>query len=130
MKGPGGRWRGRPRRPWRRRGLCQEIGPHAGPDIERGRASSMSRRTRTLFNIGYLLVLAALVGNGLLTLVNLRTIDESDRWIDHTREVVIELERALSTLKDAETGQRGYLLTGDEEYLEPYRIASARMDGI
>ena len=29
---------------------------------------------------------------------------ESDRWVDHTREVVIELERAISTLKDAETG--------------------------
>src|SRR4051794_16989842 len=88
----------------------------------------MSRTTRAFFNSGYVLVLVALIGNGVVTLWNLRTIDESDRWLDHTRQVVIELERALSTLKDAETGQRGFLLTGEEEYLEPYRAASARMD--
>src|SRR5262249_46343301 len=37
----------------------------------------------------------------------------------------VESENAilLSTLKDAETGQRGYLLTGEEQYLEPYRNA-------
>ena len=33
----------------------------------------------------------------------------------------------LSTLQDAETGQRGYLLTGDEAYLQPYRDATARV---
>src|SRR3954447_26661169 len=88
----------------------------------------MSRATRTLFNFGYVLVLAALVADGVVTLLNLRTIEQSNRWIDHTRQVVIELERALSTLKDAETGQRGFLLTGEEEYLEPFRAASSRMD--
>ncbi len=90
----------------------------------------MSRTTRAFFNFGYVLVLAALVANGVVTTLNLRTIDESDRWIGHTREVLIELERALSTLKDAETGQRGYLLTGEAHYLEPFQDASARMDGI
>jgi PAS domain S-box-containing protein len=39
-------------------------------------------------------------------------------------------EELVSTLKDAETGQRGYLLTGGEQYLEPYNSAAARMDGI
>src|SRR3954452_8961505 len=90
----------------------------------------MSRTTRSLFNIGYVVVLAILAANGVVTLLNLRTIDESNRWIDHTREVVIQLEKALSTLKDAETGQRGYLLTGDDQYLEPFRVASDRMDGV
>src|SRR4051794_34684238 len=90
----------------------------------------MSRNTRTLFHIGYFLVPALLAANGVATLLNLRTIGEAKSWIDHTREVVIELERALSTLKDAETGQRGYLLTGDDDYLVPYRVASDRMGGI
>jgi PAS domain S-box-containing protein len=47
------------------------------------------------------------------------------------REVTTALlraERLLSTLKDAETGQRGYLITGDEAYLEPYYVALARLD--
>ena len=41
-------------------------------------------------------------------------------------EVESELVGMLSTLTDAETGQRGYLLTGDAAYLEPYRKARDR----
>jgi two-component system, sensor histidine kinase and response regulator len=40
-----------------------------------------------------------------------------------TREVLLHLESLMSSLKDAETGQRGYLLTGRDPYLEPYRPA-------
>ncbi|MGH9559629.1 MAG: CHASE3 domain-containing protein, partial [Bryobacteraceae bacterium] len=42
-----------------------------------------------------------------------------------TREVVDRTNTLLSSLKDAETGQRGYLLTGDDRYLQPYRQALA-----
>ena len=46
-----------------------------------------------------------------------------------SREVGAEQRAAdtlLSTLKDAETGQRGYLLTGEAVYLEPFDAAQAR----
>ncbi|GAA4017046.1 PAS domain-containing protein [Actimicrobium antarcticum] len=43
--------------------------------------------------------------------------------VEHTDQVFMELESILSTLKDAETGQRGYLLTGKREYLNPYASA-------
>jgi CheY-like chemotaxis protein/CHASE3 domain sensor protein len=43
--------------------------------------------------------------------------------VAHTNEVQDQLHRFLSAVKDAETGQRGYLLTGVEVYLDPYRIA-------
>jgi len=36
----------------------------------------------------------------------------------------------LSTLKDAETGQRGFLLTGEEKYLDPYKEAVSRTPGL
>jgi len=39
----------------------------------------------------------------------------------------VRLEALISTVKDAETGQRGYLLTGDEGYLGPYKTAQARL---
>ena len=43
--------------------------------------------------------------------------------VAHTIEVDSELETLLSTFQDAETGQRGYLLTGgDERYLAPYEM--------
>lgn len=42
--------------------------------------------------------------------------------------VVQSLESVMSTLIDAETGQRGYLLVGDETYLEPYYRALSRIE--
>jgi signal transduction histidine kinase len=49
--------------------------------------------------------------------------------INDATRTALQLEVLLSTLKDAETGQRGYLLTGDEDYLPPYRAARARLPG-
>jgi PAS domain S-box-containing protein len=43
------------------------------------------------------------------------------------REVIAQSEQLLSTLKDAETGQRGFVITGDEKYLELYNTALARL---
>ncbi len=43
-------------------------------------------------------------------------------------ETVVALEGALSAIKDVETGQRGYLLVGREEYLEPYRAGIAAVE--
>jgi CHASE3 domain sensor protein len=39
--------------------------------------------------------------------------------------VIRKLERFVSALKDTETGQRGYLLTGEDRYLEPYKAGQA-----
>ncbi len=47
----------------------------------------------------------------------------SYREVQHTREVLEQLQLVLSTLQDAETGQRGFVITGKEEFLEPYRAA-------
>src|SRR5262249_55104550 len=41
--------------------------------------------------------------------------------VARTQEIRAELSRTLSALQDAETGQRGFLLTGDLHYLAPYR---------
>ncbi|MES1184942.1 MAG: CHASE3 domain-containing protein [Myxococcales bacterium] len=48
---------------------------------------------------------------------------ENDRWVTHTHEVRTKLADLLSFLKDGETGQRGFVITGDENFLEPYRAA-------
>ncbi|HEU4412102.1 MAG TPA: CHASE3 domain-containing protein [Polyangiaceae bacterium] len=49
----------------------------------------------------------------------------NQRRVAQSYELIAELETLFSSVKDAETGQRGYLLTGREEYLEPYESASA-----
>ena len=86
-------------------------------------------RARKLFNVGYALVLAVVVASGVVTYINLGTIDASNRGVEHTREVLIELRRLQSTYKNAETNQRAYLQTGEDAYLKPFRAASAELDG-
>jgi CHASE3 domain sensor protein len=75
--------------------------------------------------------LAASFGLAALTLVviavvsyrNASRLIDNDAWVAHTYQVRTELADLLSELKDAETGQRGYLITGDESYLAPYQSA-------
>jgi signal transduction histidine kinase len=42
-------------------------------------------------------------------------------WIAHSKDVVSALDRLLENAADSETGQRGFLLTGNDEYLKDYR---------
>ncbi len=44
----------------------------------------------------------------------------SNGMVNHTDSVIQELEETISILKDAETGQRGFLLTGNDKFLAPY----------
>jgi PAS domain S-box-containing protein len=48
-------------------------------------------------------------------------------WVQHTFSVLIESDQLLATISDMETGQRGYLLTGEPAYLEPYQQALPRV---
>jgi PAS domain S-box-containing protein len=72
------------------------------------------------------LLVVALLIDAVLALHNIREVATSVQWVSHTHEVLGQVEQVLSTLKDAENGQRGYLLTGERPYLEPYAQAVAR----
>ena len=65
-----------------------------------------------------LLILSA--GLGYWNILQLR---RDDAWVAHTDEVLDALEGVVSTMKDTETSQRGYLITGEDSYLEPYNAA-------
>jgi len=60
---------------------------------------------------------------------NTLLLSRNSKAISHTYEVMLLLENILSLLKDAETGQRGYLITGSEPYLAPYQTALSRLPG-
>jgi PAS domain S-box-containing protein len=79
--------------------------------------------------IAMALLVAALLMDTVLTLHNIREVATGVQWVSHTHEVLGQLEQVVSTLKDAETGQRGYLLTGERPYLEPYDQALLRIQG-
>src|SRR4051794_28646326 len=48
---------------------------------------------------------------------------DNDQWVTHTHEVRTKLSDLISSLKDVETGQRGFVISGEENFLEPYRAA-------
>ncbi|MFT3837248.1 MAG: CHASE3 domain-containing protein [Myxococcaceae bacterium] len=53
---------------------------------------------------------------------------ENDRLVSHTHQVRRQLAWLLARVVDAETGERGFVITGDEVYLEPYQAAVGDID--
>src|SRR5713101_4540924 len=77
---------------------------------------------------GFVIATAILVFVGWLSYRNTARFAEADAWQNHTYEVLNTLNVTVARLVDAETGQRGYLLTGEDSYLEPYRAAIKNID--
>src|SRR5208282_826050 len=73
------------------------------------------------------LVAALLLANAVLSYRNTRQLDDDARWVAHTEEVRGELNVVLRTLVDAETGYRGFVVTGKDDLLEPYTAAVATL---
>ncbi len=76
--------------------------------------------------LGLLTVLLFFVGSGFTTYRNIAVLREDTRKVQHTHEVITGLGGILSSIQDTETGQRGYLLTQQEQYLAPYEEAAKR----
>lgn len=69
------------------------------------------------------------IGLGMLLVIagvgaySLREIVESDFWVNHTREVISTNQQLMIDVRDAEGAERGYIITGDEQYVGPYQAA-------
>ncbi|MEH2313026.1 MAG: response regulator [Nostoc sp.] len=77
---------------------------------------------------GFGLASAILVLIGVISYQNTRLLIDSKNQVQETQEKINKLEELLSDMKDAETGQRGYILTGQESYLEPYQAVVGNID--
>lgn len=77
---------------------------------------------------GFALLLAVLIVNAAITKRQLDRQVATGIWVVHTHQVQLELSEALALLTDAETGQRGYLYTGQQQYLAPYDRAVRQVD--
>jgi PAS domain S-box-containing protein len=84
--------------------------------------ATIFRRDRLVL-AGFTLAAFFLAAIAATALSYLKESHEAQKMVRHTFEVKAELNGLLSELKDAETGQRGYLLTNDERYLAPYHRA-------
>ncbi len=88
---------------------------------------NMKIGTRILTGYGLALLVVGAVGI-VAYRATTELVDSAD-WVTHTHKVKETLAQTLSSLKDAETGQRGFLLTGEERYLEPYTEALKVING-
>jgi PAS domain S-box-containing protein len=77
-------------------------------------------RDRLVLLATFALTLIISLSLGIFSYRNLAATRDASRWEKHTYLVILELNALLSALKDAESGQRGFVITGNRMYLEPY----------
>jgi methyl-accepting chemotaxis protein len=77
----------------------------------------------TKIGAGFGLALAILVAIGGVSYRSTATLTNTAELVTHTHQVLEYLDAVVSDMQDAETGQRGYIITGEERYLEPFRAA-------
>ena len=71
--------------------------------------------------------LAIIVFLGITAYLSTQQLLEANRLVIHAHEVIEDLDHILLALDDAETSQRGFVLTGEERYLEPYHAAAGQV---
>jgi len=85
---------------------------------------------RHLIGWGFVAAAIILVFAGWESYRNTTRFAEAAQWQKHTYEVLRTLDQTEARLVDAETGQRGYLLTGDDAYLDTYRVSIKNLDQV
>jgi signal transduction histidine kinase len=81
----------------------------------------MTFKNKIVAGFGTALVILILVG--VVSFWTMAQNSEDRVWVNHTHLVLEKLDAVLANLLDAETGQRGYIITSEETYLEPYYYA-------
>jgi methyl-accepting chemotaxis protein len=76
---------------------------------------------------GFALSFVLLAAIGAVAYRSINALSRTSYAVAHTHVVLEHIAMTLSLLKDAETGQRGYIITGDESFLEPYQNADTEI---
>jgi methyl-accepting chemotaxis protein len=76
---------------------------------------------------GFALAFALVVAIGAVAYRSLTALTHTSYAVAHSHAVLEDLATLLSELKDTETGQRGFVITGDESFLDPYTSATAAL---
>lgn len=86
----------------------------------------MKFRTQLILGFGStLVVLFALCA---LVFSNLNKLSSSSDWIGHTHKVINHANQLVAFMVDRETGMRGYAVSGDEEFLDPYKSGKSNFN--
>src|SRR4051812_39234680 len=77
---------------------------------------------------GLVLSLVVLATNAWWSFRNLEQLNRNVLWVEHTREVIEQLDQVTESLFEAESNQRAYLLTRDDSYKESLSESAHRVE--
>jgi PAS domain S-box-containing protein len=97
-------------------------------DTTRGQLSESTRQVLWLTSAAILLLIAIAVLALVIVSRELAATRSSESDVERTREILEAVQLVLSTLQDAETGERGYVITGQPEFLAPNESARGSLD--
>ena len=86
------------------------------------------KRSKSIVGIAVGVSSIVLIVAGVIAHRSVRILADTSDEIVRSKELELSLERLLSSVRDAETGQRGYIVTGSEDYLFPYDKALSEID--
>jgi methyl-accepting chemotaxis protein len=75
---------------------------------------------KTKLLAGYGIILSLMLIIAVVVFISVKSLTTNFGWVDHTHKVLAKASRIQAAAVDMETGMRGYLLAGKEEFLEPY----------
>jgi methyl-accepting chemotaxis protein len=75
---------------------------------------------RTKLLAGFAIPVVAIIVIAAVVYGSVNSLLKANAWVDHTHKVIAEGKTIMSSMVDMETGMRGFLVAGKEEFLEPY----------
>ena len=87
------------------------------------------KRSKSIVGIAVGVSSIVLIVAGVIAHRSVQILADTSDEILRSKELELSLERLLSSVRDAETGQRGYIVTGSEDYLFPYDKALREIEG-
>jgi methyl-accepting chemotaxis protein len=92
--------------------------------LQKHRGENMRRTIGKKLGAGFGIVLLLIVVFGIVVLVNIARVKSDFSLVaEHDSPIIANAERLMKLVVDMETGQRGFIITGKEEFLEPYKDA-------
>ena len=76
--------------------------------------------------ISSLVSLVVLMISSTASFLSIKSLLESNSWVNHTQEVIYNLNEGSAIITEAQTSMRGYLITGDEQFVDRYNDAERR----
>ena len=86
----------------------------------------MDKKFKNTLLITFISSIVLIIAFSIFSISNIKDLIHDQEQKSHTNEVLFNLEQVISQIKDAETGQRGFLLTGNREFLDDYYGAYER----